>query len=259
MLSLNPPIRDWHNKTVWIVGGSSGIGLSLCRQLIERGARVIVSARRQEALAQISPAPAMILPCDVACPGAVQEAVASIQGAGLVPDVVFWLAGVYAPMASQDLDLPQVKETFLVNTLSAYDGQAALVDLWRGQPKKARHWVLVSSVAGYSGLPQAAAYGASKAAMTYLAETSHLELRSLGIAVSVVNPGFVDTRLTQKNNFKMPAMIGPDAAAQATLDGLAQGRFEIHYPKRFTFWLKFLRILPYAVYLRIMRMAIPKP
>jgi NAD(P)-dependent dehydrogenase (short-subunit alcohol dehydrogenase family) len=258
MWSLNPPIRDWHDKTVWIVGGSSGIGLSLAHQLIAQGARVIVSARRQDALDQISPKPALVIACDAAEPKEIQQAIDTMQRAGLTPDVVFWLAGVYAPMASQDLDLGQVKETFDINTLSAYHGQAALVALWRSQPHKTRHWVLVSSVAGYSGLPQAAAYGASKAAMTYLAETSYLELRPFGIAVSVVNPGFVETRLTKRNNFKMPAIISPEAAAQATLQGLAQGRFEIHYPKRFTFWLKFLRILPYAIYLRVMRMAIPK-
>lgn len=258
MWSLNPPIRDWRDKTVWIVGGSSGIGLSLAHQLIAQGARVIVSARRQEALDQISPKPALVIACDAAKPSEIQRAIDTMQRAGLTPDVVFWLAGVYSPMASQDLDLAQVKETFDVNTLSAYHGQAALVALWRSQPYQTRHWVLVSSVAGYSGLPQAAAYGASKAAMTYLAETSYLELRSFGIAVSVVNPGFVETRLTQKNNFKMPAIIRPEAAARATLLGLAQGRFEIHYPKRFTFWLKFLRILPYAIYLRVMRLAIPK-
>jgi NAD(P)-dependent dehydrogenase (short-subunit alcohol dehydrogenase family) len=257
MFSLNPPIRDWHDKTVWIVGGSTGIGLSLARLLITKGATVIVSARRQEALEQITPKPAMVIACDVADAESIDRAIRLQHESGRIPDVVFWMAGVYAPMPSHDLDLAQVRNTFEINTISAYQGQAALVRLWQSVPQKTRHWILISSVAGYSGLPQAAAYGASKAAMTYLAETSHVELRGRGIAVSVVNPGFVETRLTQKNNFKMPAIISADAAAKATLDGLAQGRFEIHYPKRFTYWLKLLRVLPYALTLRIMRFAVP--
>jgi short-subunit dehydrogenase len=114
-------------------------------------------------------------------------------------------------------------------------------------------------VAGYRGLPQAAAYGASKAALTYLAEVSYLELRSKAIAVSVVQPGFVQTRLTEKNDFTMPAIITPEAAASATLRGLARGQFEIHYPRRFTWWLKLLRLLPYRLYFQLMRSALPNP
>lgn len=258
MLSLNPPIRDWHNKTVWIVGASSGIGLALTHLLVARGARVVASARRQAVLDEIQPAPFLNVACDVAQADSITAALATMEKANAIPDVVIWLAGVYCPMPAHQLDMAGVRETFDINLISAYQAQAALVSLWRADPQRQRHWVLVSSVAGYSGLPQAAAYGASKAAMTYLAETSYVELRPLHIAVSVVHPGFVETRLTQKNNFKMPAIITPEAAAQATLDGLAQGRFEIHYPKRFTLWLKFLRILPYAIALRLTRMAVPK-
>jgi short-subunit dehydrogenase len=147
--------------------------------------------------------------------------------------------------------------------LSAYHAQALLVAQWQtqaanGEASVRPHWVLVSSVAGYSGLPKAAAYGASKAALTYLAETSYLELQRLGISVSVVNPGFVETRLTKKNSFKMPAIITPDEAARHILSGLSKGEFEIHFPKRFTRWLKLLRLLPYGLYFRIMRRTLPE-
>lgn len=258
MLSLNPPLRDWHNKTVWVVGASSGIGLALTHLLMSLGARVIVSARRQAVLDEIRPAPFLNLACDVTRADSIDAALAAMTKANAIPDAVFWLAGVYCPMPAHQLDMNSVRETFDINLISAYQAQAALVNLWRTGPQQQRHWILVSSVAGYSGLPQAAAYGASKAAMTYLAETSYVELRPFDIAVSVVHPGFVETRLTQKNNFKMPAIITPEAAASATLHGLAQGRFEIHYPKRFTLWLKLLRILPYAIALRLTRMAVPK-
>lgn len=258
MLSLNPPIRDWSVRTVWIVGASSGIGLALAGELIGLGARVIVSARRAEALHTISPSPFMSLPCDVSKPDDIEAALTRMCDAGVMPDVVIWLAGVYHPMASDALQMDQVSETLDINLMAAYRGQAALVRWWQNTAGPVRHWVLVSSVAGYSGLPQAAAYGASKAAMTYLAETAYLELRRLGIAVSVVNPGFVDTRLTRRNQFRMPGLMTPQAAARATLRGLSQGRFEVHYPWHFTIWLKFLRILPYAIYLRLMRSAVPR-
>lgn len=255
---LNPPIKRWDDKTVWIVGGSSGIGLAIAQELIGRKARVIVSARRKEMLESISPPPFMTVACDVRQPSSIHAAIENLIHADALPQVVFWVAGVYHPMASDALDMPKVRETFEVNVLSAYEGQAAMITAWRDHHVRSPHWVMVSSVAGYSGLPQAAAYGASKAAMTYLAETGHVELSSKGIAVSVVNPGFVQTRLTETNRFDMPAMIQPREAALATLDGLARGQFEIHYPKRFTRFLKCLRILPYGIYLRLMRRVVPK-
>jgi short-subunit dehydrogenase len=106
---------------------------------------------------------------------------------------------------------------------------------------------IVSSVAGYVGLPKALIYGASKAALINLAESLYGDLHPLGIGVYLVSPGFVDTPLTQKNDFRMPALISRETAARATLAGIAAGRFEIHYPKRFTRWLKLLRVLPYPL------------
>jgi NAD(P)-dependent dehydrogenase (short-subunit alcohol dehydrogenase family) len=107
---------------------------------------------------------------------------------------------------------------------------------------------LVASVAGYRGLPQALIYGPSKAALIHLAEGLYLDLRRHGIGVYLVNPGFVDTPLTRRNDFAMPALMTAGSAARCTLEGIAAGRFETHYPRRFTFWLKLLRILPYPAY-----------
>lgn len=263
MATLNPPIRDWTSRTVWVVGASSGIGLALAQQLGQAGARVIASARRRETLETISPRPWLCLPCDVGQQASIQAALQAMKDLNAFPDVVFWVAGVYHPMDSANLDLVGVRETIEVNLLSAYYAQSALVSQWQVQrslnPRAPTpHWIVFSSVAGYSGLPQAAAYGASKAALTYLAETSYLELKQVGIAVSVVNPGFVETRLTQKNSFKMPAIITPEEAARETLVGLAKGQFEIHYPKRFTRWLKLLRLLPYRLYFGIIRNTLPE-
>jgi short-subunit dehydrogenase len=111
----------------------------------------------------------------------------------------------------------------------------------------------MASVAGYRGLPNSLAYGPTKAALINLAETLYLDLHNQGVGVSLINPGFVETPLTAQNDFKMPALISPAQAAEAILKGWARGQFEIHFPKRFTFWLKVLRCLPYSVYFALTR------
>lgn len=257
-MPLNPPIRDWKDQQVWIVGASSGIGRALAQALVAAGARVAVSGRRAQALADISPAPSLCLPCDIGQPSALEATIGQLHAADALPDVVFWVAGVYHPMPSHGLMLDAVRETFEINTLAGYSGLKLMLAAWESAAPRPRHWCWVSSVAGYRGLPQAAAYGASKAALTYLAEVNYIELKSRGVAVSVVNPGFVDTRLTARNTFAMPAIITPEQAARATLEGLAQGQFEIHYPKRFTRWLKLLRLLPYRLYFSIVARTLPK-
>ena len=115
------------------------------------------------------------------------------------------------------------------------------------------HISLVSSVAGWRGLPNGLAYGPTKAALTHLAESLYLDLQDRGLGVSVINPGFVATPLTAQNNFQMPALMTPDQAATAMLKGWAQGAFDIHFPKRFTLWLKLLRLLPYRWYFALVR------
>jgi NAD(P)-dependent dehydrogenase (short-subunit alcohol dehydrogenase family) len=117
------------------------------------------------------------------------------------------------------------------------------------------HLSLVSSVAGYRGLPQSLAYGPSKAALTHLGEALYLDLQDSGIGVSVINPGFVETPLTAQNTFTMPALITPTQAAQHILQGWRDGLFEIHFPKRFTLWLQLLRVLPYRWYFSLVRRA----
>jgi short-subunit dehydrogenase len=115
--------------------------------------------------------------------------------------------------------------------------------------QKEGHISLVSSVAGFRGLPKSLAYGPSKAALTHLAEVLYLDLKDQGIGVSVVHPGFVRTPLTSQNDFEMPALIEPEEAAQAMVDQWRKGVFELHFPKRFTLVMKLLRVLPYRIYM----------
>lgn len=258
-MPLNTPIRNWAERTVWIVGGSTGIGAALGHALCRRGARLIVSGRRLAALEEAFPAAAVKKAvCDINNPSSVAQCMQQFAQDSCLPDVVLWVAGDYQaqPIASFD---PEVsRRVITTNLLSAYDGLAAILSHWltpRAAPRP--HLCFFSSVAGYRGLPLALSYSASKAGLNAMAETSFLELKPLGIDVSLVCPGFVQTRLTQANHFEMPALITPEEAAEETLKGLAKGAFEIHYPKRFTYFMKLLRLLPHGLYFRLARFALP--
>ena len=152
-------------------------------------------------------------------------------------------------MRAESLDLADMLRHVEVNYLGALKVLDAVLPalLARG----AGHISLVGSVAGYRGLPQSLAYGPTKAALINLAETLYLDLHAKGIGVSIINPGFVATPLTAGNAFDMPALLTPDQAADAIVAGWAQGAFEIHFPKRFTLWLKLLRILPNRVFFKL--------
>jgi NAD(P)-dependent dehydrogenase (short-subunit alcohol dehydrogenase family) len=178
----------------------------------------------------------------------VRSAAAAIESAWGGIDLVLVVAGTHTEMRAQTWDLAAARRLLEVNlhgVLHCVD--AALPMLLRGGAGGGI--AIVSSVAGYIGLPRSLIYGASKAALINFTESLHGDLRPLGIGVYLVNPGFVDTPLTRKNDFRMPALMPADEAARVTLDEMAAGRFEIHFPKRFTRGLKLLRILPYRMQL----------
>lgn len=251
-MSHNPPMSDWHGKTAWLVGASSGIGLATARALHARGARVFVSARNADALHTFARehAGALALPMDASDPAAVAAAAQTVLASGPL-DLVMYCAGYYKALRATDFDLAEMLRHQQVN----YCGALYLLDavlpalLQRGSG----HISLTGSVAGYRGLPNSLAYGPTKAALINLAETLHLDLQGSGVGVSIVNPGFVQTPLTAQNTFTMPALLTPAQAADEILAGWARGEFEIHFPKRFTRWMKTLRVLPYALYFPAIR------
>lgn len=250
-MSLNPSLTDWRGKRVWLVGASSGIGLAVAEQLHARGAQVIVSARQQPlllAFVEAHPGSGAVA-LDVTDAQAVQEAAVRLRSEGPL-DLVCYCAGYYRPMRADSLALPELLKHQQVNLTGALHVVAAVVPglLESARAGRAPHLSLVASVAGWRGLPQGLAYGPTKAALINLAETLFLDLRPHGIGVSIVNPGFVDTPLTRQNDFAMPALLTPAQAADAMLRGWARGGFEVHFPRRFTCWLKLLRILPYRWY-----------
>ncbi len=251
-MSLNPPIRDWRGQRVWLVGASTGIGEALARRLHALGATVIVSARKADALqafADQHPG-SVALPLDVTDAQAVQAAAERLLSDGPL-DLVCYCAGYYRAMRATAIDLPDLLRHHEVNTVGALHVLQAVTPalLARGRG----HISLVSSVAGFRGLPQSLAYGPTKAALIHLAETLYLDLQPRGLGVSVINPGFVETPLTAQNKFHMPALITPDEAAQAIVQGWTRGEFDIHFPKRFTRVMKLLRLLPYGLYFAAVR------
>jgi NAD(P)-dependent dehydrogenase (short-subunit alcohol dehydrogenase family) len=250
----NPPLDDWRDRRAWIVGASSGIGLALAGALHEQGARVVVSARSPDALARFAAAHprARALAFDVTDAAQVDSAARAVLSDGGL-DLAVYCAGHYRATSASRFDLAEMLRHQQVNYVGALHFLDALLPhlVARG----AGHLSLVGSVAGYRGLPRSLAYGPTKAALINLAEALHIELRPLGVGVSVVNPGFVATPLTAQNEFHMPALMTPEAAAAATLAGWARGRFEIHYPRRFTWLMKGLRLLPFGLYRALVRKA----
>ena len=251
-MSLNPPIRDWRGQRVWLIGASTGIGRALASQLHALGATVIVSARKMEALQAFADQhPGSIaLPLDVTDAQAVQTAARQVLSSGTL-DLVCYCAGHYHAMRATAIDLPDLLRHHDVNTVGALHVLAAVTPAMVAC--RQGHISLVSSVAGFRGLPQSLAYGPTKAALINMAETLYLDLQPHGLGVSVINPGFVETPLTAQNTFRMPALITPEQAAQAIVQSWANGEFDIHFPKRFTLWLKLLRLLPYRLYFAAVR------
>lgn len=239
-------------KIVWIVGASSGIGRELAQQYAEAGATVYASARSVEKLEQLvadsanSRGSVIAAPLDVQNNESILAFMAERLNQNSLPDLCIFNAGFYEVVGLEDLTLTNFERTFDVNYMGVVRCLMAALPHYR--QRHSGHLAVVSSVAGYAGLPRAAAYGSTKAALINLCESLYAECLRDGISLSVINPGFVKTPMTEKNPFEMPFIMEVDAAARRIVEGLAKGRFEIHFPKRFSLLLKLLRLLPYPVY-----------
>ncbi|TWO66631.1 SDR family NAD(P)-dependent oxidoreductase [Caenimonas sedimenti] len=248
---LNAPITSWRGRRVWVVGASSGIGRATAALLHQRGASVVLSARSGEALREFTAQHpgAVALPLDVCDAAQVRAGVETLLQSGPV-DLVFYCAGTYQPQRATAFDLAQMRKHMEVN----YHGALHVLDaMLPALLARGGHLSLAASVAGYRALPNALAYGPTKAALIQLAETLHMDLRDEGVGVSVVNPGFVETPLTAQNEFRMPGLMTAGQAAAHIVRGWERGRFEIHFPRRFTLGLKLLRQLPFRLYSGLVR------
>lgn len=236
-------------RRIWIIGASAGIGAALARAFAAEGARLVLSARDAAGLDVLAKAcgGAEVLALDLARPDTLAAAVEALRPTGPL-DVVICTAALYDPARVSDIDPAGAAEMVRVNLLGT-------LDVCRLAPALLRdggQLVLFGSVAGWIGLPGGQPYSATKAAVNNLAESLAAEL-SPRIDVRLVCPGFVRSRLTEKNSFTMPAIITPEEAADHVLRGLKGRRFEIHFPKRFTLAVKLLRLLPYGLSLRLTR------
>lgn len=242
-------------KRFWLVGASAGIGRQLALCLAREGAAVVASARDGAALAGVVEEMLPVLTAkgghaavafdvtDSACTIAAFENVGEVDG-------VIYCAGAYEPMSARRPDLGLLETVVDVNFTGALRVLSACVPAFcrRGSG----HILLVGSLSGYRGLPNAWGYGATKAALNHLAENLRCDLRGSGIGVQVCNPGFVATRLTEKNDFRMPFLMAPEAAAARIVRGMARNRFEIAFPFLMAMALKILAVLPKPLYFALL-------
>ncbi len=250
---MQGPSVPW--KVAWVTGASTGIGREIALQLAARGVRVAASARSADKLAGLDPG-ILVVPLDVTDPAACEAAVQRIE-AELGPiDLAVLGAGTYTPVSVDRLDPALFADMMNTNYTGVVNCVAAVAPrmLQRGRG----HLSWIASVAGFMGLPKAAAYGPSKAALINLAESLHPEMKLRGVLVSVINPGFVRTPLTAQNDFEMPFLLTAEDAARRSIAGLSEGRFEIAYPRRFVAILKLVRSLPYPLFFWLIKRAILK-
>jgi short-subunit dehydrogenase len=239
---------DYPWKTVWITGASTGIGRETALMLARAGVRVAASARSAEKLSALGSS-IRPYPLDVTDTAAVAETAERIERDLGPIDLAIFGAGTYAPVDVKAIDPADFSRMMATNYQGVVNGLAALSP--RMIARGAGHISWIASVAGYNGLPKAAAYGPTKAALINLGESLYPEMKRLGVKISVINPGFVSTPMTAQNDFPMPFLMTPEDAARRTVEGLRSGRFEIAYPTRFAMILKFARLLPYSLFFKL--------
>lgn len=247
--------REARWPRVWITGASSGIGAALALALAAEGSIVAASARSQDALARLSQKATNLRGLIIPFPVDVTDAAAMGQTARRIEDrlggidLAILNAGTYRRNHAGEVSAESFRLQFDVNVMGVVNGLEPVLRSFRA--RGAGHAAVVASLSAYCGLPHAAAYGASKAALVNMCEALRAELAGSGVLISVINPGFVKTPLTDKNDFPMPFLMAVDDAARLILKGLKQERFEIAFPKRLAWLLKLVRLLPYGIYFRI--------
>lgn len=257
-MPLNQALTSFKGKNVWIIGASSGIGEACAIALASRGANLILSARNIDKLTQLSSEletthkiEAQAIQCDVGSQDSIDNAMTLIDSTRKSIDVLLFVSGVYQPVRADKFKMETAQTMIDVNLLGPMRVLSNILPRFIHQ--KSGHIAIVGSVAGYSGLPKSLVYGPTKAAIINLCEALYYDLKPHGISVHMISPGFVTTPATAKNDFKMPALISAKEAAEEICRGIEKGEFDIHFPKRFSRFLKLLRILPYPIYFWLLR------
>jgi len=238
-----------NKKTIWITGGSTGIGKTLAIKFASKGWNVAVSARRQELLNELSNQYENIsaFPLDVTDKQKCAEVFDQIKKKYEDIDICFFSTGTWNPIKEKEIDVEQIEEVFKINFFGTVNTIKAVEQYFRDRKKGTI--TIVSSIAGYRGLPNSTGYGPSKSALNNLAESLYFDFKRFGVRVCLVSPGFIKTPMTDKNDFKMPFIKTTDYAANKIYDGLINKNvFEIHFPKSLTIILKILSFLPSKLY-----------
>ena len=242
-------------KVVWITGAGKGIGRALARRFAHEGWIVCASARTAQDLktlaAECPDGNIRQYILDVTDQIATREVLNAIESGPGVPDLAVLNAGSHIPVKATNLNMKPFRQLMETNYMGTVYGFLGVLEIMR--KRKAGHIAVVSSLAGYRGLPSAAAYGASKAALINMCEALKPELERLGIKLQLINPGFVETPLTDKNDFSMPFLIPVETAVDYIVSGLRSNRFEIAFPNRFAIIMRILRILPARLFFSITR------
>ncbi len=241
-------------SVAWITGGSSGIGAALAHELCRRGARVAITARRAERLADVAasaPGEAHALPGDVREPAALEEVVAAVEANVGPIDLAVLNAGIWTQVDVRKWDSAIIREHIETNFMGMVHGLDAVLP--RMLARRSGTIVGVASVAGYRGYTRAEAYGPSKAAEINLLESLRVDLGPLGVDVQLVNPGFVRTPLTEANDFPMPFMIEAPDAARRIADAIEKGKAEAVFPLPYRVGMKLVRVAPVRLYTAVSR------
>ena len=243
-------MTEWGGKRYWLIGASDGLGKALAHKISRRGAEVIVSARSEDklmALVDELPGRASYQVLDVQDEDSTRSAVSTV---GHVDGLVY-LAGVYWPFGAAEWEVDHATKMIDVNLTGLVRVLGAVVPSM--VKRDAGHIVITSSLTGFRGLPNSIGYTASKAGTMSLAECMYADLRNTGVKVQVINPGFIKTQLTDKNDFKMPGLMQPEDAAQQVIEHMDTDRFKKSFPYWFSLVFRLAQFLPDAIYYRLFR------
>jgi len=238
-----------NKKTIWITGGSTGIGKALAIKFAKEGWNVAISARRKDLLNEISNEYENIssFPLDVTDKTKCKEVFKQILDTFQNIDICFFSTGTWDPKRERDIDVEQIEDVFKINFFGTLNCIKAAEKYFKD--RKSGIITIVSSIAGYRGLPNSTGYGPSKSALNNLAESLYFDFDRSNVRVCLVSPGFIKTPMTDKNDFKMPFLKTPEYAAEKIYEGLVnKNSFEIHFPKSLTVILKILSFLPNKIY-----------
>lgn len=246
-------------KIIWITGASSGIGKALAIKFAENGWIVAASARRENLLNELKQINQNIypFPLDVTeienCKTVANKILEQFKNI----DICVFGTGMHDPKSEKTFNLKKIREIMEVNYFGTMNSINSIYEYF--SEKKSGQISIISSVAGYRGLPAAGAYCASKAALTSFAESLNFDMLKKNVRVSLISPGFIKTPMTDQNDFPMPMIKSPEFAANEIYKGLTiKKTFEIHFPKAFTYFLKFLQILPSSIYFKLVAKGMKK-